>query len=149
MKVDKDGSTFTFASGKCMAFKYSQGSNLPVAYASLNKANNIPSVMSALLSLPTKRSPYILKGQKELLLWHAIFGHFDIRNVQQVLKSGGITVKETGSKTCSIPLCKLCLAGKAKCIGLESFTKNPNPDQHDVLKKNDLSPGDRVSTDQY
>ena len=58
-------------------------------------------------------------------------------------------MKETGSNTCSIPLCRSCLAGKSKYIGLGVFTKKTNPDHHDLLKRNDLSPGDMVSTDKY
>ena len=58
-------------------------------------------------------------------------------------------MKEVGATSCSIPLCKSCLAGKAKCIGLGSSTKTPNADHNNVLKKDDLRPGDTVSTDQY
>ena len=64
LKVDKDGSTFTFASGKCTTFKYAKGSNLLVAYASVNKANKTPSVMSAFMSLPTIKVPIYLKERR-------------------------------------------------------------------------------------
>jgi len=145
--LDKEGSTFTFVSGKSITFKYAKGSNLPIAHAS-TKDNN-KSMMSAFLSLPTTRKLNISKGQEELLLWHSIFGHFDIRNVQQILNSGGIKLKDPGAATCNIPLCRSCIAGKGKCIGLKSTSKTPNPEHHDVIKKDDLVPGDRVSTDQY
>ena len=84
-----------------------------------------------------------------MLLLHSIFGHFDIRNIQQILNSGGIKLKDPGAATCNIPLCKSCIAGKGKCVGLKSTSKTPNPEHHDVIKKDDLVPGDRVSTDQY
>ena len=149
MKVDKDGSTFTFVSGKSITFEYAKGSNLPIAYAAIKAESKSPGLMSAFMTLPTTRQPNISKGQEELLLWHAIFGHYDIRNIQQVLKRGTIKVKEVGATTCSIPMCKSCLAGKAKCIGLGSNSKTPNAEHHDVIKKDDLQPGDTVSTDQY
>ena len=43
----------------------------------------------------------------------------------------------------------LCIAGKAIYRGLKSTTKLPNPEHYDVMKKDDLTPGDTVSTDQY
>ena len=82
MNVDKDGSTFNFASGKPIIFKYAKGSNLPIAYAARKTVSKSSGLMSAFMTLPTTRRPNISKGQEELLLWHAIFGHFDIRNIQ-------------------------------------------------------------------
>ena len=38
---------------------------------------------------------------------------------------------------------------KEKYRGLKSSSKLPNPEHDDVLKKNDLTPGDMVSTDQH
>ena len=58
-------------------------------------------------------------------------------------------MKQPGATTCSIPMCKSCIAGKGKCKGLKSTSKVPNPAHHDVIKKEDLIPGERVSCDQY
>lgn len=54
-----------------------------------------------------------------------------------------------GAATCDLPLCRSYLSRKAKCVGLKTTKQVPNKDYFDVIKINDLVPGDRVSTDQY
>ena len=81
LKLDKDSSTFIFALGKQLTFQYAGGSKLPIAYAAIYKTKP-----SGYLSLQTTRQYNIFKGQEDLLLWHSIFGNFDIKNSKNCLR---------------------------------------------------------------
>ena len=91
----------------------------------------------------------ISKNQEELLLWHSIFGHFSIRNVQNLVVEGGIKPKNLGVATCKIPLCRSYIAAKGKWVGLNIFKHTTNKLRHDVMRYRDIQPGDSVITDQY
>ena len=103
--MDKDGCVFTFASGKQLKFAYASGSNLPIANATKNQ--EIP---SAFMSLVSSDRLNISKGQEELLLWYSISGHYDIRNVQQLIGKEVVKTKHSGVVTCDIPICRSCLS---------------------------------------
>ena len=60
-----------------------------------------------------------------------------------------ISSKIPGASTCSIPLCKSCLLGKGRLTSIQSKTSKPTPEHADVIKFNDLIPGDCVIKDQY
>ena len=142
------GSTFKFANGGTLSFKYS-GSMLPIAVGSLGKEP------SAAGYLGSSGHNNISKAQEELLLWHSILGHYDINNTQKLMSTVGvdkeplISPKEPGAETCTIPLCTACLRGKWGLTPTYSKISSPDPDHADVIKENDLFPGDSVSTDQY
>ena len=57
--------------------------------------------------------------------------------------------KDPGAETCSIHLCTACLREKGGTTPTYSKISTPDPDHADVIKENDLFPGDAVSTDQY
>ena len=50
---------------------------------------------------------------------------------------------------CSILLCNACLRDKDRRTSLHSATQASNEEYTDVLKENNINPGDDVSTDQY
>ena len=147
--MNRKGSVFEFANGGTLTFKYST-SCLPIAQASIS--NKVVSLSGYLASTSCKN---ISKAQEELLLWHAIFGHYDINNTQCLMTTVGVDkesllkTKEPGAGTCSIPLCAACLRGKGGLIPTYSKMSVPDPDHAEVIKDGDLVPGVCVSTDQY
>ena len=92
--LDKDTCVFPFVSGETLTFHYTKGSKLPITYTSVQE--NEP---SAFLSLFHTGQLNISKAQEELLLWHSIFDHFDIRNVQKMVVEGGLKTKNHGVAT--------------------------------------------------
>ena len=80
---------------------------------------------------------------------HSILGHYNIVNTQPLVSKGNIHVIVPGSGTCNIPIRRACVTGKAKKVGFKSATHTPNKSHTNILKKDDLKPGDQVSTDQY
>ena len=74
--MNMKGSTFEFANGGTLTFEYSDFL-LPIAKASV--LSEVDSSFGYLASTGCKN---ISKAQEELLLWHAIFGHYDIKNTQ-------------------------------------------------------------------
>ena len=96
----------------------------------------------------------ILNAQEELLDWHTIFGHYNIRETQKMFKTIGenlfpIISPKLPASTCSIPLCRSYLLGKVRLTSTQSKTSTPTPKNADVIKVKDLLPGDCVSTDQH
>lgn len=140
----RDRCKFTFAPGNFLTLNYVNSSKLSIVYAS-SKNNKL----LLFLSLISTSKLYTFKGQEELVLWHFIFGHFDIKNVHHLIAVGGVKVKDPGAATCIMPLCRSYLAGKGKRAGLKITKKVPNLEHHDVLKSYDLLLLGRVSYDQY
>ena len=95
------------------------------------------------------------KAQEELLLWHSMLGHYSITNTQTMMSAKGLeeepalNPKVPGTSTCSIPLCKSCLAGKARQIHIHDKHITSTIAHSDIIKDDDLLPGAAVSTDQY
>ena len=89
------------------------------------------------------------KNQKELLLWKSILGHFDVRNTQNLIRGGIIPTKLPGARTYDIPMCRVCVVGKYKRVGITKSKYIINPEHTDVIKQEDLLPGERVSMDQF
>ena len=69
--------------------------------------------------------------------------------MQQILKSGVVKSKDPGVLNCTLLMCGSCITGKAKPIGIKSVSKIPNHKHHNILKKEDLLPNQRINTDQY
>ena len=135
--MNLNGSTLKFANGGTLSFKYA-GSMLPIAVGSLGKE---PNASGYLGSTGHKN---ISKAQEELLLWHAVLGHYNINNTQKLMSAVGVdkepllSPKEPGAETCSIPLCTACLRGKGGLTPTYSKISSPDPDHADVIKEDDL-----------
>ena len=56
---------------------------------------------------------------------------------------------EPGVETCYIHMCTACLRGKRGLTPTLIKTSTPNPDYTDVIKNDDLLPGDTVIISQY
>ena len=112
-------STFTFANGATIIVDYSADTILPTSHATREK-NTLSLEQWGLLSMPTNNQLNVSNAQKEILYWHNIFGHYNIRKTQKVMKVNGedfqpiIQTKVPRSATCSIPLCWAWLHGKGR-----------------------------------
>ena len=135
----------TFVSGKQLIFTYAKGSKFPISYERIGTSN----VQGGFLAPTSSGRLNVPKAQEKLLLWHSILGHYDIRNTYRLVSKGTIRMKFPRLCTCNIPMCRACVVEKAKRVGFESATHTPNKSHIDFLKKDDLKPGDQVSTSQY
>ena len=144
--LTRDETVFTFSLGKHLIFSYTKGSRLPTAYGEVEKKND---PLTGYLSLSTSGRLNISKSQEELLLWHSILGHYDIKNIQELIWNGVLARKQPDTGTCMVLLCRSCVAGKGKRVSYKITHHSPNQKHTDVLKKGDLQPGDQVRTDQY
>ena len=77
------GNTFKFANGGTLSFKYS-GSKIPIAVGSIDKEHSVCGYLGS------TNQKNISKGQEELLLWHATFGHYNIANTQKLMSTVGV-----------------------------------------------------------
>ena len=109
----------------------------------------------------------ITAAQKELLLWHTRLGHLGFSHVQRLMRPREhqeqsptsvskkpssvpepcITPKHSVARTCMPPLCAACQIAKARPRSTEVSTTVVH-NEH-LLKIDHLSPGNRVSIDQY
>ena len=131
-----------FLSGKSIMFNYTSRSKLTIDYSSMN--DNTPFGFCTLHNISHLK---ISKVQEELLLRHSIFGLLIIKHIHQLIVEGEIIPKNPESSLCSIPICKSCLSGKAKCMRLKRMKNILDPQRSRVVKKGDLKLGDNVRTD--
>ena len=115
----------------------------------------------ASLSVFDETNQNLTSAQKELLLWHSRLGHLGFEHTQRlmhprvtdsspsdtIMREPCISPKHASAKTCKPPLCAACQIAKAKRRNPEVSTTTINPHTH--LKQDDLTPGNRVSIDQY
>ena len=87
-----------------------------MAYADISPLKKKSGVMGYLDAASTQRLN-ISKAQEDLLLWHNIFGHYDIMSTQKMMRSTSNDIEPDikphifTTATCSIPLCMSCLTG--------------------------------------
>ena len=84
--VNPQGCTFTFTSGDELTFNYDNISSLHVVHAYLSPLKKKSGVMGYLDAASTQHLN-IFKAQEDLLLWHNIFGHYDIMSTQKMMHS--------------------------------------------------------------
>jgi hypothetical protein len=115
----------------------------------------------ASLSVFDENNQNLTSAQKELLLWHSRLGHLGFEHTQRLMRprvldpspsnavihEPCISPKHASAKTCKPPLCAACQIAKAKRRNSEVSTTIIKPHTH--LKQDDLTPGNRVSIDQY
>ena len=98
-------------------------------------------------------------AQKLLMTWHFRLGHFNLRAVQQVIRSGclGTTPALRAAAKCAPPKCASCLFSKARRRTV-SMTSNVSPNPHHSLPtaklynpiaRNEVFPGSAVSVDHF
>ena len=142
---DDDGIKLHLQGGTTLAIDYNPANNLPTLYLSHNQTTTVEQNLCVLEDTNQNLSV----AQKELLRWHFRFGHFNMKTIQQLLKSGALgnsPVVRSASR-CEIPRCASCLYGKA--------TKTPHQvprtttSEPSSLSKDTLFPGQKVSMDHY
>ena len=105
------------------------------------------------------------RTQKGLLLDHARLGHISMHVIQKLYQCPGdytppfdisepdcdpcLLTKDKGQIKCTVPLCETCQFAKARRRGAKSKTTKANPDHTNVIREDDLQPGDCFSVDQY
>ena len=115
--LNLQGCTFIFTSGDELTFNYDKMSSLHVAYAYILPLKKKSGVMGYLDAASTQRLN-ISKSQEDLLLWHNIFGHYDIMSTRKMMRSTSNDIEPDikphtfTTATCGISLCMSCLTGK-------------------------------------
>jgi hypothetical protein len=150
---------------ECVRIQFPEGaydcplneSNLPVMHVS--PPDSIDDNMQALHAcVMEEANQNLTPAQKELLKWHAKFGHMDMRLVQRILKSGALgwspLIKAASNCDLSkLPLiCGSCAYAKAKRKSSRPKTQrapNSSPIKDKMLSKDVLIPGQRVSMDHF
>lgn len=169
---DGDSLTFTTAEGVDLQFPYHPCNNLPMMYldtkivqagfttkdmAFLFEKNN----SEALTKLCHDNNHNLSKPQKELLLWHHRLGHAGLRWIQDLMRvqkpdvvgdtaePALITTKISGTANCPHPKCAACQFAKQHRRTPESQRVHNVPEHEMAIRRENLTPGDRVSVDQY
>ena len=133
-------------------------SNLPEL--KLCSPKEFKSSIEALNSCLLKEHNHNLKpAQKELLRWHWKFGHLNLAQTQQILRSGVCGHSPLTKAAASLnlsqlrPLCGSCLHGKAKRRRSKLDKADgsaPSPTYKEkLLSKDTLIPGEKVSMDHF
>ena len=92
--MDTNGCTFKFVLGREISFEYSADSVLPITFTIIGqggKKRNGYAYLSAVPSLSPSPSNClnISKAQDELLIWHGILDHYNIKNIQKLMSAQG------------------------------------------------------------
>jgi hypothetical protein len=85
--------------------------------------------------------------ERELLRLHCRAGHMGLHHVQDLIRQGKLTTKQSGSAKCTPPKCAACILGKMtrKNDGTTVLSKLPKPG----IKAGDVQPGQNVSIDHF
>jgi hypothetical protein len=153
--------------GTRLEFPYNLNNNLPLMVIDAVGHNTAglsrhdlgiltePTVMDSYLSVLDQVNQNITSAQKELLLWHQRLGHAGFQwNQSLMIKSLDappvIETKHavTGQSKTENLICTACAMAK---MGQRHQTRQTKPVQFEdaVLRTGDLTPGDKVSIDQY
>ena len=165
---------FVTAEGVKLIFPYHPTSNLPLMFLDQNIHVQGPTAIGAMLgrvllgdvtlqeqvqTLLNDNNHNISNPQKELLLWHYRLAHAGQGWVQDLMHKvkhevGGepetiIRIKHATAARCEHPKCPACQLGKQHRRTPDSSTVVQNPDMEMAIRRDDLSPGDCISMDQY
>jgi hypothetical protein len=170
--MDHACTTLTLNCGTALNFPYNQGNQLPLMLTSkaLNSPNKFVGLtfqdcqtfmslnggLAALLNVADETNQNLTAAQKELLLWHHKWGHADSQQCQAILSEPRdpeveqiIKPRHKQASSCKRPLCAACQLGKQGQTSVGTSTQVLLPDRQNLLRMNDLQPGDDVSIDQY
>ena len=116
------------------------------------------------ISLHDPRNGNLSRPRQLLKLDHDRLGHIGFSKLQAMYKCEKTLIHFDGSTSthdpcliaadkdmlsCSPPKCATCFAANAKRRSKGSTISRANPEKTDVLRSDDLAPGDTVSSDQY
>ena len=111
------------------------------------------------------RNVNLSPAQKALLLDHQRLGHFRFPLIQALYQEYEDTTpaflepqtpctqhlipRTLSQLTCDVPICATCQVAKARRRTTHSKRSKPNPEKTNLLRAEDVNPGDCVSMDQY
>jgi len=173
-----DGIRFTLKCGTILRFPFNKSNNLPfmLTQASLRQQKShllssiqtmtSPGIYNSLLdrSIFNRDNFNLNPAQQELLKWHCRWCHCDLNRVRMILAKPqqpkdsvktGLSIPQmvfpsvVGTTTCVPVCCEACQYAKQKRRTPDSSTETKNAELEGVLTTGDLSPGDKVSCDQY
>ena len=131
--------------------QFNRSNNLPIHTAQLPNAEAwTAQALGAAICETSKHNHNLDAAQKELLFWHFRLGHIGFAHIRFLARSGKLPVKNPKMvANCDKVLCSACQFGKAsrRPAGTSKQIKDPLKEME--LKKNDLTPGQRVSVDHF
>jgi GAG-pre-integrase domain len=163
------------ADATSLTFPFHERSNLPLmlteAHCSqqsqssfIHRAGLSFSDQAMLESLSQRALPTILSSsnlnlspsQQELLLWHQRLGHADQQHIQVLLSTPRdatvpqiLKPRHSKASSCDPVICETCQYAKQRRREPTSFHHTPRESEAGSLSRDILSPGQRVSADQY
>ena len=166
-----DQLSLTTACGSTLSFQFNEGNNLP--YMSLDDACLFAGftermrfelregpLVDETKSILHDSNHNLSAAEKEHCLWHQRLGHMGQAWMQTLMVPPKATVGEPSQPAC-IPTrekatckvatqkCAACLLARQHLRGAGTSTTVLNRDKEMAIRKDDLQPGDQVSTDQY
>ena len=137
----------------------------------VNEQNNLPTsdvynskdslqaaeALTAMITEVHSENLNLNPAEKELLRWHFRLGHIGFKKVQFLIRTGVLSNTETSRKlhmsVCKLqnyPKCAACLYGKQHRRTIPGKTASSVvKDRENVLKANNLLPGQRISVDHF
>ena len=160
--LTKDASIFTFKDGTQLHIPYHQSNGLPTVYNEPldHVLVTSPSSHDVCMSVLEETNQNLTGPQKELLLYHARYGHINFNTIQFNMRehkfvddnNTAVTLgpafksRYQRSKSCDPPKCAACLLGKAHkrpVSGRKSQIVPPSPSAPK------LEPGELIGCDHY
>ena len=159
--------------GNILKLPFDSGNNLPYMFLDVHSCTPDPSAhLTAYLhknagqafvdarNLILDSNHNMTPPQKELQLWHQRLGHLGHQWVQDLMRKHKqvvgeppdhpiIPTREDKVSTCDAPKCAACQLAKQHCTGVGHTKTSLRPGMEMAIRREDLQPGDCVSTDQY
>ena len=157
--------------GNELVFPFDCGNNLPYMLTS-DSVMFAGTSMSQIFNLQTTpmyddarnllldQNYNLTRAQKELMLNHQRYGHAGFGWLQDLMRVTKTNVgdpadppflptREKGTSSCAHPKCASCLLARQQRKGAGSSLTVNKPELEMAIRRDDLEPGDQVSTDQY
>eukprot|EP00957_Ditylum_brightwellii_P018476 1389682-Ditylum_brightwellii.AAC.1 len=125
---------------------------------------NVAAAFEAAVDLPTPlldvSNSNLSNAQKELLTWHNTLGHIGFAWLQELmspykfdgndaLQPAILQTKQQTTRSCTAPRCNSCLIANGQCCSPTGSHSYHDPASEGVLKIGNVTPGNKVSTNQY
>jgi hypothetical protein len=165
--IDHLKTTLELPNGGTLEFPFHPCSNLPFMHTSPAEKVGLaqselpdPSGLQGVFDLVGEENANLTAAQRELLLWHFRLGHAGFGWVQSLMRHRKaehgmeayppiLPTSNDKAKSCDKPLCEACLLGKQHRRTAGSSTIRPKPEREAAIRRENLSPGECISLDQY
>ena len=144
-----DGDFATLSSHTNVSLSYNPSNCLPELSAQVPNYCNL--ALNACKNVADDANLNLNVHQKELLKWHYKLGHIGFKHLQWLIRNNRIPVSGNAKliASCDLPKCAACEFGKAHRRPTKTSMSKPVAAKEGELRKNDLFPGQRISTDHY